>query len=210
MIRDIFSITTQLIAWLIVAPIYLLYFKVSVKNSKNLKGLRGPLIIATNHVNWHDAFFIRYVVGFWTPMLPLSNMAAKRFYNPVTQFFYNIGIIPLVYFLLGTFTVEAGKGIENNLINARKILRKGGVVVIFPEGKMNKTEELLPFKKGVAVLAIEENVPVLPMYIGQRYNFDEAWKELDVNIGTKFLLDGEKDVLVGAQIVRDVVSNLKN
>lgn len=43
-------------------------------------------------------------------------------------------------------------------------LRAGGSVAIFPEGVLNPTEELLPFKQGAAMLAIQAGVPVIPVY----------------------------------------------
>jgi hypothetical protein len=116
----------------------------------------------------------------------------------------------VVYFLLGSFTVEPGKGLENNLINARKILRRGGVVVIFPEGEMNKTGELLLFKKGAAVLAIEEKVPILPMYITERYNFDEGKRIIGCQVGERFNLNASKDYIESSNTVREKLINLKS
>jgi long-chain acyl-CoA synthetase len=52
------------------------------------------------------------------------------------------------------------------------ILKQGGALGIFPEGARSLTGELRPFKKGVAILAKELGVPLVPVYIHGSY---EAW-----------------------------------
>ena len=41
--------------------------------------------------------------------------------------------------------------------------RGGKNVVIFPEGTRSRTGEMLPFKKGGFALALEADVPIVPM-----------------------------------------------
>ncbi len=42
-------------------------------------------------------------------------------------------------------------------------------MLMFPEGTRSTSGELQPFKIGVAVLAMERNVPIIPVYIGRTY-----------------------------------------
>jgi 1-acyl-sn-glycerol-3-phosphate acyltransferase len=42
-------------------------------------------------------------------------------------------------------------------------LKRGMSVLLFPEGTYREGEQMLPFKRGAFVLAIEEKVPVVPV-----------------------------------------------
>ncbi len=49
-------------------------------------------------------------------------------------------------------------------------LSRGDGLLIFPEGTRSTTGELQPFKIGVAVLAIERSVPIVPVHIDHAYD----------------------------------------
>ena len=48
-------------------------------------------------------------------------------------------------------------------------LSRGDGLLIFPEGTRSITGEIQPFKIGVAVLAMERNVPIVPVHIDRTY-----------------------------------------
>lgn len=52
-----------------------------------------------------------------------------------------------------------------NRLKALKVLDKGEVFGIFPEGKRAVTDSLDEFEKGAAFLAIRSGAPVIPIYI---------------------------------------------
>lgn len=201
--------------WFVIAPLYLLLFKIKIHGGENLRGLKRPMIIVTNHIQWHDPWFIRFVLGFNSPLLPLRFMASKIFISQFTQFFYSIGLIPFVYFLFGAFTIEQGKGLTVNLSTARGIVQKGGVVIFFPEGSMNRAGSVgkfLPFKKGAAALAMSEGISILPMFIKRKYNGGldgNGWRdELVVRVGKVFKLEDGRSIEEGTEEVRGVVEGL--
>ncbi len=58
------------------------------------------------------------------------------------------------------------------LLDCFKCLKNGEKVVVFPEGKRNKTEEiLLPFKSGAAVMAIRTKTPIVPIVVYSKPRF---------------------------------------
>lgn len=56
---------------------------------------------------------------------------------------------------------------------AIEVVRKGGAVLLFPEGKRNiwSKTELLPGKTGVARIALATGAPVLPVGVGSRTDY---------------------------------------
>ena len=46
-------------------------------------------------------------------------------------------------------------------------------VAIFPEGTRTSDGELLPFKKGAAIFAINTNIPVVPVAISGTYGWSQ-------------------------------------
>ena len=53
---------------------------------------------------------------------------------------------------------------------AVKVLKLGKSIYINPEGTRSKTGELLPFKVGVGVLAVETGAPLVPVLIEGTFN----------------------------------------
>jgi 1-acyl-sn-glycerol-3-phosphate acyltransferase len=48
---------------------------------------------------------------------------------------------------------------------ALRALKDGKLLGLFPEGKIEKTHDLLEFQTGVALLALKSRVPVYPAYL---------------------------------------------
>ena len=58
------------------------------------------------------------------------------------------------------------------LLDCFKCLKNGEKVVVFPEGKRNKTDEImLPFKSGAAVMAIRTKSPIVPIVVYTKPRF---------------------------------------
>lgn len=117
----------------------------------------GAFVLAGNHTKFLDCFM---VIGS-TKRCVHFLAKAELFKYAITNWFFNCaGIIP----------VHRERKDKAALDDAVKYLENGCAVGIFPEGKVNKTEErLLPFKFGAVKMASETNAIVVPFSINGRY-----------------------------------------
>lgn len=128
-----------------------LWFRVRVSGREHVPG-EGPAIIAPNHKNFLDPFF----VGIATPR-PVRYMAKAELFKG-----------PLGWFLvrLGAFPVRRGSADAGAIEAARAILHAGQVVVVFPEGtRIEAPDALGSPHHGADRLATETGAPIVPAAI---------------------------------------------
>ncbi len=114
---------------------------------------RRPFVAVSNHESFVDILLISHLP--WE-MKWLSKAELFR--------------IPLLGWLMrlaGDIPVERGtaRSAVAAMKRCREILAGKVSVIIFPEGTRTETGELLPFKDGAFRLAIDAQVPVLPMVV---------------------------------------------
>lgn len=113
--------------------------------------LPRPCIIAANH----QSFFDPYCIGFFPIFAPVFIVRAWPFRIP----------------LYGSIMRRAGyinmeeSDQETFLRQAKDILREGATLVVFPEGTRSATGELGRFHSGAFKLAMECDVPIVPLCI---------------------------------------------
>ena len=196
--------TTQLFAYFITLALSRPFFKLEIRNKENLCGVTAPVILISNHIRFYDSFLYRIAIGLNSPLVPLRFMAVRQFRNRWLNFIDSIGIVPLVYFLMGVVTVIQGQGVSKNLEGAKKVLREGAVMAMFPEGRMYYDDTVGPFKWGAAILAEETDTHVLPFAVRKH------GRKVIVNIGKMFEVDKNKGPTENTEIMRDMVVGLFN
>jgi 1-acyl-sn-glycerol-3-phosphate acyltransferase len=120
---------------------------------------RGPLIIATNHVNILE---IPIIYTRLQPRPVVGLVAAVRWQNPLLRFVLDVvGAIPLHR---GTADLTA-------LRTAIAKLKAGSILVVAPEGTRSGHGRLQEAHAGVVTLALHSGAPLLPVvfYGGERY-----------------------------------------
>ena len=126
-----------------------------------------PYILAGNHHSFLDAFLLMSGIDD-----PISFAANENLFNNIfmSKFLHGMRVLSIDYG-------------STNLSSIREaILAKEDkkVVGIFPEGKINKTDELGTFRSEVEILALLTNVPVVPFGINGRYSYKS---NVHLNIG---------------------------
>jgi len=171
--------------------IFNFFMRVQIESKEDLKKLKGPLIIAANHASWTDVFLIAAALPFDTKIFPIRYAClSKIFYFPLT--------LPLVW-LLGSFPIKRGVGLEKSLKHSIKILKDKGVVGIFPEGRRQRITdtELSRPKRGIAYLTLKTKTKILPVKIegqvGMKFSkfFLRKYK-IKIKIGQIFSLPNQE------------------
>lgn len=74
-------------------------------------------------------------------------------------------LIALLLRSLLSFPVDRKNADLQSLKRAMKVLDKGKIFGIFPEGKRSITGRMVSFEKGTAFLAVRSRAPIIPIYI---------------------------------------------
>jgi len=112
----------------------------------------GAAILAGNHLSWSDP-----------PSIGL--FLKRRYWFMANDFLFNIPVFGKVIPMLGAFPVHRGRTDRDAIRRAEEHLKNGDLLCVFPEGGTTITGTLYPFEGGVALLAIRNNVPIVPVAI---------------------------------------------
>src|SRR5437588_12736499 len=77
---------------------------------------------------------------------------------------------------LGAFPVNRGGQDEEMVEPAKAILRRGGIVLMFPEGTRTRPGSLGKPKRGVGRLALESGAPVVPVAVIGTEDVRRGWR----------------------------------
>lgn len=119
--------------------------------SRELLQHEGGAIIIGNHRSWIDGALIIAEVQGTTPILKVS-YTTHWFYRFWIQWFQSIPVDP-----------SSQAKLHKLRTTARDYLKAGKKLLIFPEGSRSRTNEMLPFKRLAFQLAVDYQVPIIPV-----------------------------------------------
>jgi 1-acyl-sn-glycerol-3-phosphate acyltransferase len=126
---------------------------------------RGPAILASNHLSFADHFF---------GPLPLRRQVI---FLAKAEYFTGRGIKGLIsrafFGALGQIPVDRGGGAasERAIQTGLRVLDQGKLLGIYPEGTRSPDGRLYRGKTGIARLALEGQVPVIPVAMVGTFEF---------------------------------------
>lgn len=152
---------TKITAW----PLQRLCFRTRARYEDaavQKRKIKGPAIIVCNHTSIYDYAVLLFV--FFSRTLRCQ-MAELLFRKPVLGPYLRA---------MGGILVDRNAHDFGFVAKSEKILRRGGVVCIFPEGRLPREGEArpLPFAPSAAFLALSSDVQVIPVYTDGRYFSD--------------------------------------
>jgi len=144
--------------WIALGPWLKLVFRPHVEGAENVPA-SGPAILASNHLSYADWLFMPLTL----PRRVTFVAKAEYFTTPglkgwfQRKFFSGAGQVPI--------DRSGANAAEGALASASKILGEGELFGIYPEGTRSHDGRLYRGKTGVARLALETGVPVIPVAV---------------------------------------------
>ena len=135
---------------------------IDIKGLENLREIDGPCIFIANHQSHLDTLVTHTA-------LPEA-IRSRIYYGAAQDRWFVKGKRKLVLkpwyqsLALGTFPILRGGG-RDALSYAHRLLQKRQHVFLFPEGTRATSEALGDFKHGATLLALQNGVPVVPIYL---------------------------------------------
>jgi long-chain acyl-CoA synthetase len=183
--------------YLLLRPAMVLLGWPRIVGREHLRGVKGPLLVISNHVGDVDGGFIltalparfRHRIATATGGEALE---ALRTPAPDRNFFFRI--YDRVQWLLGVsllnlFPLPREAGFRRSFAYAGEAVDRGYSILVFPEGRHTKDGKMNPFRAGIGLLAANLGIPVLPMRIDGLFEIKNA--------GMKFAPPWKIRVLIG-------------
>ena len=140
----------------VLGPILKLLFRPWVEGEENIPE-EGPAILASNHLSFSDSIFLPLVIERRVTFLAKPDYFTGRGLKgrATAAFFKGVGQLPI--------DRSGGRAGEAALRSGLKVLRRGEVLGIYPEGTRSPDGRLYRGRTGVARMALEAGCPVLPV-----------------------------------------------
>jgi 1-acyl-sn-glycerol-3-phosphate acyltransferase len=145
--RIVFAVLRPFARWL-----FRLLFKIEFHGAENIPP-EGPCIITPNHVSYGDPIWIT---------VPIY----RRVYYMAWDKPFEIPVLGWIMRAFGAFPINLESAADAAAQRSSlEVLRKGGALVIFPEGGRTRTGKLMPFKMGAFRFALTHGIPIVPVTI---------------------------------------------
>ena len=147
-----------LLKWVFIGPILKLIFRPQTEGAEHVPA-EGPAILASNHLSYADWLFMPLT-------LPrrVTFVAKAEYFNGKgikgwlqRSFFSGSGQVPI--------DRSGANAAAGAMLAAQKVLANGELFGIYPEGTRSHDGKLYRGKTGVARLALEMKVPVIPVAV---------------------------------------------
>lgn len=208
--------------YLLMRPAMLLLGWPRVTGRQNLRGVRGPLLVVSNHIDDVDAGFIQFALparirhrlatatGGEAIEALRSPAPGRPFYRRIyDRIQWTLGVA-----LLNLFPLPRQSGFRKSFAYAGEAVDRGYSVLVFPEGKHTIDGKIQPFRSGVGLLANNLHVPVLPMRIDGLFEIKQAGRKyaapgkISVRIGKPMQFAPDTDPEEIARVLQAAVENL--
>src|ERR1700689_1928892 len=178
-----------LVTWMRLAVYYLVVWPATyilaaprVKGREHLRGLRGPVLVVSNHVTYID-------IGWILAALParfrhrlataMDGERLSKMRRPPKEMNFLQRIVKRLNYLLvvglfNVFPLPRESGFRRSFSFAGDLADRDWRILIFPEGITTPDGQLLPFQAGIGLLAAQLSLPVVPIRLAGLFDLRQA------------------------------------
>jgi len=142
--------------YILIGPVLRVLFRPVLEGVEHIPA-HGPAILASNHLSFSDSFFLPLMVPRRITFLAKAEYFTGKGPKGVFSrlFFSAAGCVPI--------DRTSGSAAEAALRTGARVLDEGHLLGIYPEGTRSPDGKLYRGKTGVARLALQTGVPVIPV-----------------------------------------------
>lgn len=190
------KLTGVIPAWLLLKP------RVHLAPNAKRK-LPRTCILVSNHMSLMD--FVLWVLVF--PLRTIRFLIAEVMFNKGKLFAAFLGLI-------GGIRVDRDSKDFGFVSDALEVLDKGGIVGVFPQGRLPVPGKVFPFTASTAFIAMHTDAPIIPVYTDGNYGlFKRAnaviGEAIDLNLLRKEGLNDQEQLAHLTAVLEEKVFALK-
>lgn len=175
-----------LIHYLLLRPAVFLLGWPKIQGRENLRGVSGPVLVISNHIDDVDVGFIQTALparfrhkiataAGGEALEALRTPAASR--NLVLRIFDRVEWL-LGVSLLNLFPLPRQAGFRDSFAYAGECVDRGYSILVFPEGHHTTDGRLRSFRSGIGLLVNNLRIPVVPMRIDGLFEIKQEGKRM--------------------------------
>ena len=154
----------------LVLPFFKLFYMPKIKGRENLPK-DGNYVIVCNHFGKADAFV-------------LVSLYKQKIYFMAKKEWFSSKFKAKLFNCVGAIPVDREKADFTSVKKCIDVLKRGDLLVIFPEGTRNKVnDDLQEIKGGAGMIAFLSKVPVVPVALKRKF---KAFRKNELYIGKPF------------------------
>jgi len=208
--------------YLLMRPAILLLGWPRIIGRENLNGIKGPLLVISNHLGDVDPGFILTALparfrnhlaiatgGEALEVLRTPHAARSWLMTIYDRMKWILGVS-----LLNLFPLPREAGFRRSFAYAGEAVDLGYSILVFPEGRHTTDGKLCPFRSGIGLLVQNLAIPILPMRIDGLFEvrrsgrkFARPW-EISVRIGKPITFPAQMSAEAIAYQLRTAVETL--
>ena len=127
--------------------------KVTPEGAPYREKIRGGALLAANHTRFADPFVV--ATAFWY----------RRAYFFVAEVVMKNPVIATLLRGVGAIKIERGSVDLDAIKKSVSVMKEGRLLIVFPQGGITQTEDVQSIKSGSALMALQAQTPIIPLYI---------------------------------------------